>query len=187
MGRRGRRLRRRARSWLARSACPPAWADLSLPLLPPAPASILDVGCGTGSLSVLLAQAGHDVHGVDFSERMIAVARAKAETAGVAVRFEVGDAQAPPAEPASFSVVLGRTSRGAARSSGSSPLLGRAPGNPGTVLLVEGRWSSGAGPRRRSATSRSAFPPGNPIARLEDPALWRGPISDERYLLVSRR
>jgi 2-polyprenyl-3-methyl-5-hydroxy-6-metoxy-1,4-benzoquinol methylase len=52
-----------------------AWADLLFPLLPPAPSSVLDVGCGTGSLAVLLAQAGHDVHGIDFSERMVAAAR----------------------------------------------------------------------------------------------------------------
>ena len=38
-----------------------AWAGLLLPLLPEAPAAVLDVGCGTGSLSVLLAEAGHSV------------------------------------------------------------------------------------------------------------------------------
>lgn len=34
-----------------------AWTSLLLPLLPPAPASVVDLGCGTGSLSVLLAGA----------------------------------------------------------------------------------------------------------------------------------
>src|SRR4029077_13188862 len=66
-----------------------AWADLILPLLPAAPASILDVGCGTGSLAVLLGKAGYDVLGIDFSERMIAAAREKARAAGVRARFEV--------------------------------------------------------------------------------------------------
>ncbi len=38
-----------------------AWAQLLLPLMPPAPASVVDLGCGTGSLAVLLAQAGYQV------------------------------------------------------------------------------------------------------------------------------
>ena len=37
-----------------------AWEDLVVPLMPAAPASVLDVGCGTGSLSVLLAQSGYE-------------------------------------------------------------------------------------------------------------------------------
>ena len=85
-----------------------AWADLILPLLPRAPASVLDVGCGTGGLSVLFGVAGYDVLGIDFSERMVAAAREKARAAGVAAPFEVGDAQAPAVELASYDVVLGR-------------------------------------------------------------------------------
>jgi 2-polyprenyl-3-methyl-5-hydroxy-6-metoxy-1,4-benzoquinol methylase len=42
-----------------------AWIALLTPVLPDPPASIVDLGCGTGSLSVLLAQAGHHVHGLD--------------------------------------------------------------------------------------------------------------------------
>ncbi|MDQ3276431.1 MAG: class I SAM-dependent methyltransferase [Actinomycetota bacterium] len=44
-----------------------AWAQLLLPLMPPAPASVVDLGCGTGSLAVLLAQApgGGDRQGAD--------------------------------------------------------------------------------------------------------------------------
>ena len=76
-----------------------AWGNLLLPLMPEAPASIADLGCGTGSLSVLLAEAGHDVCGVDISGEMIAAAVRKAEARGVSVRFERGDAQTPPVGP----------------------------------------------------------------------------------------
>lgn len=41
-----------------------AWADLLLPLLPAAPARVVDLDCGTGSLTVLLAEAGHEVRGL---------------------------------------------------------------------------------------------------------------------------
>ena len=52
-------------------------------------ASILDAGCGTGSLALMLAQAGYRVTGVDFSPEMIA--RARAKDSGGTVDWRVGD------------------------------------------------------------------------------------------------
>jgi SAM-dependent methyltransferase len=51
---------------------------------------LLELGCGTGEDAVKLARRGHRVVAVDTSERMLRVAQAKAERAGVAhrVRFE---------------------------------------------------------------------------------------------------
>ena len=42
------------------------------------PESVLDLACGTGSASVLLAQQGYRVLGVDCSEQMLTVAAEKA-------------------------------------------------------------------------------------------------------------
>lgn len=39
--------------------------------------SVVDIGCGTGSLALLLAEEGLDVVGVDPAQAMLAVARAK--------------------------------------------------------------------------------------------------------------
>jgi magnesium-protoporphyrin O-methyltransferase len=45
--------------------------------------TVLDAGCGTGSLSIPLAQAGAVVDGMDFSERMIEAAGNRARQLGV--------------------------------------------------------------------------------------------------------
>jgi magnesium-protoporphyrin O-methyltransferase len=45
--------------------------------------TVLDAGCGTGSLSIPLAQAGAVVNGIDFSERMIEAAKNRACQVGL--------------------------------------------------------------------------------------------------------
>ncbi len=85
-----------------------AWRRLLLTHLPTAPAAVADLGCGTGSLSVLLAAAGYAVPGLDFAPGLIRAARAKARTAGVTARFVLSDAAAPTLPATSFDVVLAR-------------------------------------------------------------------------------
>src|SRR3954466_3202668 len=84
-----------------------AWRALLLAHLPTPPARGADLGCGTGSLSVLLADEGYAVDGVDFSPEMVDAAREKA-AGRPGLRFAVGDAGAPPLEPATYDVVLSR-------------------------------------------------------------------------------
>ncbi len=56
-----------------------------------APCRALDLGCGTGSNAVFLAQHGFDVTGVDYAASAIEKARRKADTAKVKVEFLVDD------------------------------------------------------------------------------------------------
>ena len=56
------------------------------------PRRILDLACGTGSVSEILAQQGYEVTGVDISGPMIQRARGKGESRGLHVRYEVQDA-----------------------------------------------------------------------------------------------
>ncbi|HEV2141869.1 MAG TPA: class I SAM-dependent methyltransferase [Candidatus Dormibacteraeota bacterium] len=51
----------------------------------------LDLGCGTGTNTIYLAQKGWDATGVDFVPRAIGAARKKAAAARVSPRLIVGD------------------------------------------------------------------------------------------------
>jgi magnesium-protoporphyrin O-methyltransferase len=60
----------------------------------PARKTVLDAGCGSGSLSIGLAAAGHTVDAVDFSQKMIESAREKATRAFIPdtrLRFVASD------------------------------------------------------------------------------------------------
>ena len=66
--------------------------------------SILEIGCGTGKNTALLAQVGTRVHALDFSEGMIEKAREKVKTENV--KFSVADlTQTWPCEDQSYDLV----------------------------------------------------------------------------------
>lgn len=69
---------------------------------------VLDLGCGTGTLALLVKEMHPDAHvsGVDIDPKILAIARAKIAGAGVDVRLVEGSATAPPLPPASFDRVL---------------------------------------------------------------------------------
>jgi SAM-dependent methyltransferase len=55
------------------------------------PSRHLDLGCGTGTLAILMANAGWEVVGLDSSEAMLAQAKHKTLEAGCAVEFAQQD------------------------------------------------------------------------------------------------
>jgi len=59
---------------------------------------VLELGVGTGRIAVPIAAAGVEIVGVDLSEGMLAVARERAELAGVAVDLRLGDMRDPPVD-----------------------------------------------------------------------------------------
>jgi ubiquinone/menaquinone biosynthesis C-methylase UbiE len=69
--------------------------------------SVLDVGCGTGEVTLLAKQRAQDgqVYGIDPAPEMIAVARKKAKRKHLEIDFRVGVIEALPFSDASLDVV----------------------------------------------------------------------------------
>ncbi|GAA4606940.1 class I SAM-dependent methyltransferase [Actinoallomurus liliacearum] len=183
-----------------------AWMRLLRTWMPPCPVDVLDVGCGTGSLSLLLAQTGHRVTGVDLASGMVSQAHEKLKAAGLPGRFLVGDAAAPPTGGEVFDVVLSRhlvwtlPDPEAALREWVKRLR---PG--GQLVLIEGRWRE-SGQRGTPYVSGAEFLPWNggigahdlaaavrplvadlriePLSAHAD--LWGAPVTDERYALIAR-
>lgn len=81
---------------------PPAAGSLK----PLAGLRLLDLGCGAGLASEPLARMGAAVVGIDAAEESIAVARAHAEEAGLAIDYRCTTAEALRAEGESFDAVV---------------------------------------------------------------------------------
>ncbi|WP_406009827.1 class I SAM-dependent methyltransferase [Streptomyces sp. NBC_00637] len=165
-----------------------AWARRLRDWLPEHGCDLLDLGCGTGSLSLLAAEQGHRVTGVDLSPAMIDLARAK--LAGRDAVFLLGDAAAPPVGEQRFDTLLVRhvlwTLPDPARVLRHWRGLVR-PG--GRLVLVEGVWGTVTPVGIPADRLTALLAPLTGHARVErlsqDPGLWGGAVADERYAVVA--
>jgi cyclopropane fatty-acyl-phospholipid synthase-like methyltransferase len=66
----------------------------------------LDLGCGTGTNAITLAERGWQVFGIDFSGTAIRRARRKARTANLAIQFFVDDVTHFSAVDGPFDLIL---------------------------------------------------------------------------------
>jgi 2-polyprenyl-3-methyl-5-hydroxy-6-metoxy-1,4-benzoquinol methylase len=67
---------------------------------------VVDIGCGAGTQSLMWAESGHRVTGVDINEPLVGIAKTRLEQKGLTARFDVGSATSLPYSDCSFDVVL---------------------------------------------------------------------------------
>jgi 2-polyprenyl-3-methyl-5-hydroxy-6-metoxy-1,4-benzoquinol methylase len=143
-----------------------AWRGALEPLLPSAPARVLDVGAGTGFLTIAVAGLGHQVTAVDLSEQMLARLTAKASAQQLAVATVQASAEEVPRER--FDVVMSRHLLWTLPDPEGALRAWRAAAPDGSLLLVESVWGDGQSPAsrlrargRRLARRVSAAPAGH--------------------------
>lgn len=167
-----------------------AWTQLLSAALPFQNGNILDLGCGTGSLSLVLAGLGHAVTGIDLSPEMIATAEAKVASAGLQIQFQVMDAAFPRFPQQQFQAAVCRHVLWALPE--PQKVLERwanllVPG--GSLLLIEGYWHTNAGMHAEDILQ--ALPECLVLASMQNlsdqPDLWGGAVTDERYAITARR
>jgi 2-polyprenyl-3-methyl-5-hydroxy-6-metoxy-1,4-benzoquinol methylase len=165
-----------------------AWTNLLANSLPSPPASVLDIGCGTGSLSLVLAGLNYEVTGIDLSEAMIARAKAKTRAAGYSIPFKVMDAFNPDFSPQQFDVIVCRHLLWAL----PDPALvlqrwSKMLVPEGRLVLIEGYWNTGTGLHAQHIVE--ALPPtfiSVTVKSLSGYAdLWGGEVTDERYIVIA--
>jgi ubiquinone/menaquinone biosynthesis C-methylase UbiE len=76
-----------------------AWRAALVRHLPPSPSRILDVGAGTGAISLMAAELGHQVTALDLSSGMLSRLREKAAQRGLHIEVVQGPATEPPPGP----------------------------------------------------------------------------------------
>jgi SAM-dependent methyltransferase len=181
-----------------------AWHELLGRVAGTATLDVLDVGCGTGFLSLILAQLGHRVTGIDVAPEMLARARSKAAAHGLPVNFLYADAEQPDLPKGSFDLIAERhvlwTLPHPASALDSWRLLLRSGGR---LVLIEGQWK-GMEPRDEYTEIHDDLPlfggrPEKEIAELIGsrgfssvvteplmlPELWTELPSHPRYLVTA--
>jgi SAM-dependent methyltransferase len=115
-----------------------AWAAALRRLLPEPPATVLDMGAGTGFLSLLLAAQGYRVTAVDISAGMLARLKDKAGRQGLDIDIVEADALNPPAGP--FDAVVERHLVWTLPDPAAALAAWHAVAPEGRLIFLEGTW-----------------------------------------------
>jgi len=115
-----------------------AWAATLRRLLPAPPAAVLDMGAGTGFLSLLLAAQGYQVTAADLSAGMLARLTAKAADRGLAISVAETDALHPP--EGRFDAVVERHLIWTLPNPAAALAAWHAVAPDGRLVLIEGTW-----------------------------------------------
>ena len=134
------------------------WKRLLADAIGPGPKKVLDAGTGTGFISIILAELGYDVSGIDFSDGMMKFARDKTKEKGLNIDFIVGDVENLEFDDGIFDCVTARyvlwTLPHPEKALKEWMRIVR-PG--GKIIVVDGKWTSKKMRVRISKTNYSIY------------------------------
>ena len=136
---------------------------------------VLDIGCGTGTFLRLVADRGGHAHGIDASEELLELARARVPAA----ELRVGDMQFLPYADDSFDLVTGFTSFFYADDMVEAIREAGRVARPGAPVVIE-VWGR---PEHDDLEAMKAvirpFLPSRPPDGPEPPALWQPGVLEQ--------
>jgi len=132
-----------------------AWRAILARNLPPPGASVLDVGAGTGAMSLLAAELGYRVTALDLSPGMLTRAREKAEARRLAIETVVGPATEPP--PGPFDAVMERHLMWTTPDPVAALAAWRGVAPGGRLILFEGLFNRTSPSSRARAAATGAL------------------------------
>ena len=182
-----------------------AWLTVLRRLTGGQPLRVLDVGCGTGFLTLLLAELGCVADGIDIAPDMLERARVKAAEQAVSARYFEGDAESLPMADGRYDLVVERHVIWTLPNPDAALRDWRRVLRPGgRVALIEGHWGGRDRVQPDYAPIHEALPlyggaPSDALAerlatagfrdmtveQLVDAALWGEDVNRERYLIAA--
>lgn len=139
---------------------------------------VLDVACGTGNATIPAARSGSDVIGVDIAPNLLEQARKRAESEGLEIDFQEGDAEELPFANSEFDVVISMFgAMFAPRPERVAAELLRVCKTGGLIAMAN--WTPGGfvGKTFRATAEIAPPPPG-----IQPPVLWGDPqIVKQRF------
>lgn len=180
-----------------------AWLNVLHQLTGPSPLRAIDIGCGTGFLTLLLAELGHAVTGVDLAPEMLELARQKAAQTGLTAEFRLGDAEGLDDPDGSYDLIVARHLIWTLPNPSQAVKEWQRVLKPGgRIALVEGNWGTPTViSEYEEIRSQLPFYGGIPseqltqflqaeglqhvvVQPLMDPVLWGEEPQRPRYLVV---
>lgn len=153
------------------------------------PGRALELGCGTGTNAVYLAQSGFDVTAMDLAPTALAIARQKAAAAGVKVRWLWADVLNPPTYLPKFDFVYDRGCYHGVRRTSAQEYVEtlRRVTHPGSLVLIlagnANEPGAGGPPRVTEQEVRADFSQDFEILRL-DTTRFDTPAADRQGALA---
>jgi SAM-dependent methyltransferase len=143
---------------------------------------VLDIACGTGNAALKAAKLGAKVVGVDLAERLVLVARQRAQAAGLDVTFVPADAQQLPLDDGSVDVALsvfGLIFAPDQQRTASELVRVLAPGGRAIVTgwVREGALADVGAATAKARAAAAPPAPGGPPAAGRTPVDWGDPAA----------
>ena len=166
------------------------WTEFLRTSLPYTNATLLDIGCGTGSLSVVLAELGHKVTGIDLSPAMISIAQNKATKLGLEIAFHVKDAASFQPLNEQFDAIVCRHLLWTLPEPRQVLQRWAACLKPkGRLILIEGYWDAGGGLHANEIIEilPSCLKDYSFQNLAGNANYWGKKVNDERYAIIANK